>query len=396
MSASFPHSTQSLAVDRSRRSIWGLLTVAALLLAWAAWLFLGRVVRYEVTGRARLEVGQAAHPIATPVSGRVMATYGVLGQEVAAGDLLVELDTRGERLRLEEARANLTALSTRVGVLRNELLAEQEALRAEREAARLALHEARARHREAALLVPFAEEEAERLARLHAEAGIGELDVLRAEAEAQRRRGAAETLRLAVGSLEGDQRTKASERRARLERNRSEVARLEGEIATGVATIRRLEHEVERRSIRAPVSGRLGELANLRVGSVVEEGARLGAVVPAGELKVVADFLPVALGKVRPGQRARLRLQGFPWTQYGSIPATVTTVATELRSGLVRAELAVRSNSPTPIPVQHGLPGTVEVEVERVSPAVLLLRTAGHLLQPGPEASLPSRAEADR
>jgi membrane fusion protein (multidrug efflux system) len=33
----------------------------------------------------------------------------------------------------------------------------------------------------------------------------------------------------------------------------------------------------------------------------------------------------------------------------------------------------------TSIPLQHGLPGSVEVQVEEVSPAVLVLRTAGQL-----------------
>ena len=33
-----------------------------------------------------------------------------------------------------------------------------------------------------------------------------------------------------------------------------------------------------------------------------------------------------ALGRVRPGQSARMRLSGFPWTQWGTVPATVTRV----------------------------------------------------------------------
>jgi membrane fusion protein (multidrug efflux system) len=33
------------------------------------------------------------------------------------------------------------------------------------------------------------------------------------------------------------------------------------------------------------------------------------------------------------------------------------------------------------IPIQHGLIGTLEVEVDRVSPAALVLRNAGKLLR---------------
>jgi membrane fusion protein (multidrug efflux system) len=126
------------------------------------------------------------------------------------------------------------------------------------------------------------------------------------------------------------------------------------------------------------VDGRLGEVSVLRIGAVVDEGEKLGAVVPAGTLRVIAQFPPpAALGRIRPGQPARLRLQGFPWVQYGSIAARVESVASEIREGRVRVELGVTPQQSTPIPLQHGLPGSVEVEVEQVTPAALALRAAG-------------------
>jgi len=95
----------------------------------------------------------------------------------------------------------------------------------------------------------------------------------------------------------------------------------------------------------------------------------------------MTDFLPsAAIGRIQTGQPARLRLEAFPWTQYGAVSATVASVASEVRDGRVRVELTVRPNPASLIPLQHGLPGTVEVEVDRVSPAILVLRTAGQLL----------------
>ena len=95
----------------------------------------------------------------------------------------------------------------------------------------------------------------------------------------------------------------------------------------------------------------------------------------------MAEFTPsAALGRLRPGQSGTLRLQGFPWAQYGTISAKVTHVADEVRDGKIRVELALDPHSHSPIPFQHGLPGSVEVEVERVSPAALILRTAGGML----------------
>jgi multidrug resistance efflux pump len=99
---------------------------------------------------------------------------------------------------------------------------------------------------------------------------------------------------------------------------------------------------------------------------------------------IVAEFAPAAvLGRVRPGQPARLRLAGFPWAQYGSVEATVSRVASEVRDNLVRVELTPRGTTRPQLPMQHGLPGTVEVVVDRVAPALMLLRASGQMLAPG-------------
>jgi len=43
-------------------------------------------------------------------------------------------------------------------------------------------------------------------------------------------------------------------------------------------------------------------------------------------------------------------------------------------------EMALDSGSDSHIPLQHGLPGSVEVEIETLSPANLVLRKAGSWL----------------
>ena len=48
-------------------------------------------------------------------------------------------------------------------------------------------------------------------------------------------------------------------------------------------------------------------------------------------------------------------------------------------------ELVLPADPDTAIPLQHGLPCAVEVEVERVSPATLLLRIAGARLGGRPQ-----------
>ena len=364
----FSRSIRALEVDGCSRSVAGVLLSIALLGAWVAWSCLARVAVYEVTQSARLEVDRAVHPIATPLAGRIVATNLMVGQEIQGGDVVVELDVETQRLQRQEARVRLAALADQLAARHQELVAEEAARQGERQAARQALDEARGRHHEAEVAARSAEAEAAFYTRLQARGLAAELDLMRSRAEVHKRQAAVHTLRLAVNRLQGEQQTRERDRLARLERLKREAVELEGERTTATATLERLGHELEQRRIRAPITGRLGEVANLQTGTVVQAGDILGAVLPPSTLRVVAYFPPAAaLGRLHPRQPARLRLASFPWTQYGSIVATVTSVAHEARDGQIRVELSVFPDPTSAIPLQHGLPGTIEVEVERVS-----------------------------
>jgi multidrug resistance efflux pump len=160
-----------------------------------------------------------------------------------------------------------------------------------------------------------------------------------------------------------------------------EIATLEAERDTLQADTTRLAYEIERRRIRAPADGRVGEAISLQAGSVVSEGVRLASIVPAGRLLIVAQYpAHAAFGRIRPGQAATLRLSGFPWAEFGTVSATVAHVAQEVRDGRVRVELIPVRQSSFQGVLAHGMPGTLEVAVERVSPMGLTLRTAGQWL----------------
>jgi membrane fusion protein (multidrug efflux system) len=381
MATPFSRTTRALNADTYRRSTLGLIIVMAVLGAWTAWLFMARVAVYEVTDTARLEVDRAVHPVQSPVFGRIVASHLAIGKQVNVGDVLVELDSEAEQLQLGEEQARVEALSAQLEALRHRGLAERQSQMETQQGTPVVLDEARAKYEEAETVAQAAAEELRRLERLRAQGLMAEMDLLRAKSEAQKRRAAADALRLGISRMENDQRVKQSDRQVRIEAINGEMTALDGEINTKKATIERLQHEMNKRRIRATAAGRLGEVADLRTGSVVREGDKLGAIIPSGTLRVVAEFLPsAALGRIEPGQRAQLRLTGFPWTEYGSVAATVATVASEPRGGRVRVELTVEPNRTSPIPLQHGLPGTVEVEVNRVSPVALVLRVAGKLL----------------
>lgn len=383
MPSPFSRTIRSINAESSRLSTIALLVSAAILGGWALWFVVARVAIYETSEAARLEVDSAAHPIEAAAAGRVIKTNLAIGREVQAGEVLVELESDSQRLQLIEEEARVAAVSAQLAALRDQTVAERQVQTETRAAAPVALDEAKARYDEAVAVARAAAEEHKRLARLRADGLVAELSVIKAKAEADKLQAVADSLRFAINRQDKDLRAKQSGQQAVVENLNRDAATLEGEIKTRAAIIERLKHEIELRVIRAPASGKLGETATLQPGQFVREGDKLGAVVPDGKLRAVAEFAPsAAMGRVQAGQRARLRLDGFAWTEYGQLKATVSRVAGEPRSGRIRVELAVNPESAPLIPSQHGLPGKVEIVIERVSPAELALRSVGKMLSP--------------
>lgn len=378
MPSSFQRVSGALASDRGGVSNLALMIAAGLMAGWVAWAFESRVTRYEMSESARLEVDRAAYPIQTSSAGRLAVSKLVLGKDVQAGDVLAELDSTAEQLSLQQERARVAAFQPQLAALNAQMASEDQGRTAERSVLALSIEGALARYREAEEQAAAAGEQANRALRLHAEGILSQADTERAQADALSKRAAADNLKIAIARLEPELKVREQDREVRKKQIASDIAELEAEMANSSAAIERAQYEIEHHRIRAPISGRLGECAPLHPGAQLSAGQQLGVILPPGKLEVIAEFQPAAaLGKLHRGQRAQVRLDGFPWAQYGTIPAEVSRVADEIRDGRVRVELALGATLRTPILLQHGLPGSVEVEVERLSPAQLLLRSAG-------------------
>ncbi len=378
MAITFSRSVRSLEADKGRIVLWSLPIAAALLGGWCAWLFFARVALYEISASARLEVEQAAFPIQTASAGRIERLNLSIGRAVAAGDVLLELDAAPLRLERQQEQARLDGLIAQLAALKEEVAAHQRALTEGQQAGVLALEEARARHLEAQAAERFAREQESYVADLLGKGNASDSEYRRAKAEAEQRAAATEATRIAVPRMAKDLEMAESQRQAALDTLYREQRRLAGEVGSTEAALARLDHAIAQKRVVAPVDGVVAESAELRSGGYVLEGERVGALLPAGATRVVAYFTPAAaVGRVRPGQPARVRLDGFPWSQFGTLMAQVSDVAREMRDGQIRVELSLLEPEATLIPMEHGLPGVVEVEVERVSPASMILRIAG-------------------
>ena len=370
-----------LEADGSRRTVILLGIISLLIVVWSTWLLKARVSVYASTGVARLEVSRENHPVDAPVVGRVSAAHLVAGQRVEAGDLLLELDANPERLERSEAVAKLAPSAQQLRSLEDELNAEQRAIDVEQRSAEAANTEALAKAQQASTAADLAVEEAKRLSDLQQRGLVSDLDALRGRKLAEERRSEARAAESAAQRIVRDLAAKEQDRLGRIARLKNEIAEIEGGRSEAVAASERLDYQIGQRQVRAPIAGTLAEVASLKVGGMVQAGDRICTIVPDGALKVVALFRPsIALGRIRDGQSARVRLEGFPWTQFGSAAAKVTNVSGEVRDGQVRVDLALDTASDSSIPFQHGLPAEVQVEIEQISPASLVLRSVGRQL----------------
>jgi membrane fusion protein (multidrug efflux system) len=388
MPTRFVRTTRSLAHDGGSRALLAFGAAAVLLAAWLTWFLFGRVTVYEVSRQARLEVQQSAHPVAALVQSRIASNPLVLGQEVQAGDLLIQLDAEAEKLRLKEEKARLQTLLPRIASLRKEVAALEHAASREHAAAQAAEQGASLRTREAAAAVDFARENERRLGEESKIGGVAQIEAVRAQSETLKLAAARDALAAEQRRLGTEAEARAFQQQAQVESLRRTILSLQGDAQAAESTIARLREEIERHEVRAPVSGKIADVAALRSGAYVAAGQTLATVVPHGGLIIVGEFAPAAvLGRIHPGQSARLRLDGFPWAQYGMIEARVLRVAGEVRDGLVRVEFEPRRDGAPKLVLQHGLPGSIEVGIEEVSPAQLVLRAAGHFDMPTPAAT---------
>lgn len=389
-SDAFAATEQQLGKDRVRKQALLLAIPLALALGWTAWLLCARVSVYATTDQARVEVAQAAYLIQAPVSGRVIKSNLELGRDVEPGTVLVELEAGPQKIRVQEEEARQAALEAELANLQQSLATEQHTLVDEQAAGDSVTLQARAALAGAEEAVRFAQEESKRKGEMFKEGLGSELDFLRSDSDAKKKSTELDAARTMVSRAQREQLTHSGERRVRVESIRRDIVRAQGELALSRETVQRLQHDLGSQRIVASGRGRLGEIVNLRSGSFVREGDRLAAIIPDGKLRVVAYFEPRnAIGLVQKGQKGWLRLDGFPWMEYGSVLAYVTNVGDEVRDGRVRVELTPQSNPR--LRLQHGLPGTLEVEVNRISPASFLMQKAGGLLAAPKKAEVAAR-----
>lgn len=330
------------------------------------WSFLGRVDVVAVATGRTLPVANVK--IVQPMEiGVVRAIHVSNGQRVKRGQLLIELDptaaageetqaTRG-LLAAQVVRARNAALLAhidgRAGSFEGPPGTPAEVVATQRELVRSKIAEYEAERR------TLTENRAERAAELEGtRAEIAKLretlPLIDRQLEARRglaARGHFSTLRLLEYEQARIEHGKAIEvQEAAAERARAAMAAIDAslatlrerfskEAATELATaenesslqVEELRIKARRRELQqlvAPIDGVVQQLAIHTVGGVVQPAQPLMVVVPVdGEVAVEAQLLNRDIGFVREGQAVRVKLEAFPFTDYGIVEGVVETIS---------------------------------------------------------------------
>jgi multidrug resistance efflux pump len=301
----------------------------------------------------------------TSVAGQVRVTHLQVGREVEAGDVLVALDSTAQRLQLEEVQQYLGALEAHRTARHQEGIALEAAWQATAQAAQAAQAEVQSRHDDAVRALQVAQEKVQRL---------GPLSPL---ADLQAQKTAVETTYRSLQQLAYAQQIQAAEWGARLAQHQREVVVLEGDHAVAKARLAQYTSTLEGTTLRASGAGRLGAVATLLPGTVIQAGTWLGVLGPRGPFLITADVPPAVAGRrLRVGQPAWLHVPSVLGRPAGTLPATVAQVAEASPDVNVRVVLRLSPETLAQWPLQPLTVGTIVVEVDQQA----LITRAVHIL----------------
>ena len=308
--------------------------------------------------------------ISAKVPGHVVELLVQDNQPVKKGDLLLRIDRRDYQVRRDQsssavatAEASLRAARSEVPLARDDTAAQIDQARAALEGASVAVQSAEAAVEESRARLEArraatdamradvvgaesaarqAARERERMDRLvkggfvaqrdfdtadsALETAAASLDAtrrrqLQSEREIQQAEAELRSRRLAIDQA----RQRVAEARAALARSESgrhqiaikdaESSRAEARLKEAQADLAHADLQLQYTDVRAPGDGIVSK-RTVELGQIVQTGQPLLAIVPLHEVWVVANFKETQLGRVHPGQRAEISVDGLPGKKF--------------------------------------------------------------------------------
>lgn len=348
---------------RARFMIRVLLGTAVFAILWSA------VVRIDEVTKGDGKVIPSSHlQVLQSLDGGMVSKIMVKeGQQVEAGQLLLQVDStrfessvrenRAQYLSLMAKAARLTALAEGkpftvasdietedpqtvaeerrlYETATHELTAQIQIAQQQMAQRQQELSEARARLSQAEQAYALTEKEYTVTKPLLASGAVSEVDLLRLERDIARFKGEREVASAQISRAQAAI-SEASRKIQEVEltvRNtaRRDLSETMAKVNSLVQTSTGLSDRVKQSAIRSPVKGTVKRLLVNTVGGVVQPGRDLVEIVPGeDQLLLEARVLPKDIAFLRPGQKAVVKFTAYDFSIYGGMDATLEQIGAD-------------------------------------------------------------------
>lgn len=322
---------------------------------FAAWVWFGKV--QDVSQGVGQLVPQGRVYKVQPVSqGEVMRLLVQEGDFVRAGQVLATLDSR--MLEAEMSRLQQSLSAYRLQLIQSQELLHRTALEAEM---RWAIAKSQAQAQSASLTeaqVAVATQQEllkqteidqtayqARLARLKplVEAGAIAQEQLfeveqslrdrqrvqiQSEGDLQRAIASAQKYQAEFAQQQSEVQRSHLEKRQRLQQIQVNVSELEAKIKETETLLNAAETQIQSTMLTAPIAGTISALHIDNVGEVVQPGLTIAEIAPIDSPLVLSAKIPnQQAGLVQVGMPAQVKVDAFPYQEYGVLSGTVLTVS---------------------------------------------------------------------
>lgn len=386
------HIKQLEAAKRAKQIVWILIALIISTITWAAFATLEEVV----VGQGQVVPSVAVHPLQSLDGGILKSILVKEGQQVNAGDKLLEIDALRFASAFDEAKISTQALKRQLIRLDAEInsviihpeteawleqikLVPQTILMAngqphlQSQAIYLArLAQLRTQLDQANSLVEQkiqAKEEAQINARSIAshltllrdeikmtqgalqEGAVARIELLKLEREEIQKQGDMKAIQAGIRQLKAALNQTISERRTLaldfINRAQAERNEINDKLAGLTESIKTLADRLDRTQMLAPISGSIANITIGSLGEVIEPGQTIMEIVPqTGGLIVESKVAPQDIGFVRKGLNATVKFTAYDFVIYGGLNGEVTYIspdAQQLEDGTTYYEVHVKT-----------------------------------------------------
>jgi multidrug efflux pump subunit AcrA (membrane-fusion protein) len=316
-----------------------------------------REVPVSIEANGTFEASEASD-LTPPAEGTVISTPVDIGASVESGDVVVRLDDRDARLRLDQARAmveqaeaSLRQAEFRVGLMAGGTFDPLKV--PEVQASQAAYESAKSRN-------TLAQADAARYAELFRTGDVSRSSYEKYKSEADSAKSQAEAAK---------QQYEAALNTAR--QGFQGVGTAQASLASARAQLAIAQKAVDDTIVRAPFAGQITARL-VAVGEYVSKSSKLLTIVRSNPMKLQLQMPEANASRIRPGQRVIARVAAFPALEFvGEIRAINPAISVESRALTVE----VRFQNPD-LKLQPGMFATSNVQLAGTEKAVFVPQDA--------------------